>query len=79
MSRWCDVKALKKLMIDKDIQTITELSEKTGVNRNTLSDVMNEKAQPSADVMMKLCDALEMEPAMAGNIFFAEKLTEYVS
>lgn len=36
-----DTKALQKAMIDLDIKTIEQLSEITGVNRNTLSDIIN--------------------------------------
>ena len=38
---------LRKLLIDCDIKTVKELSERTGVNRNTLSQVLNGKIQPS--------------------------------
>ena len=49
-----DVKELKKLMVECDIDTITELAEVSGVDRNTLSKILNEDAQPSAKVMFKL-------------------------
>lgn len=79
MSCYVDVKELKKIMIDKDINTIAELSDKTGVNRNTLSDVLSGKSYPSADTMVKLTEGLSLEGCEAGKIFFAKKLTESVS
>ena len=49
-----DTKKLQKAMIDADIKTIEQLSELTGVNRNTLSDIINGKIFPSSMVMSKL-------------------------
>lgn len=69
-----DTAALKKLMIDSDIRTTKELSEKSGVNRNTLAQILNGKAQPSTDVMQKLILCLRIEPTTAGAIFFASNL-----
>lgn len=76
MSRCVNIKLLKKLMIDKNLNTIGELSELSGVNRNTLSDIVNDGYLPSGDTMIKLADALDMNPEIAGSIFFAYKLTE---
>lgn len=76
MSRYVNVKLLKKLMIDHDIETIGELSELSGINRNTLSDIVNDGYLPSGDTMIKLADTLDMEPEVAGSIFFAQELTE---
>lgn len=75
MSRFCDVKELKKILVDRNIDTTTQFAAVSGVNRNTLADILNEKAQPSADVMIRICDALDIEPEKAGSIFFAQKLT----
>lgn len=69
-----DVIALKKKMIEKEIKTITELSERTGINRNTLSQVLDGKAQPSSYVMGKLVAELEILPEEAGQIFFNDNL-----
>lgn len=66
-----DIKEIKKIMIDRGVDTITELSEKSGVNRNTLSQVLSGDTQPSSDVMDKLVAALEIEPEKAGHIFFS--------
>ncbi len=69
-----DTAALKKLMIDNGIKTTKELSERSGVNRNTLAQVVNGKIQPSADVMQKLVMCLNIEPQTAGCIFFKRNL-----
>lgn len=69
-----DVKEIKKIMIDRGINTMTELSEKSGINRNTLSQVLNGESQPSSDVMDKLVSALKIEPEKAGHIFFSLNL-----
>lgn len=69
-----DVIALRKIMIDKGIGTISELAKVSGVNRNTLSDVFNEKNKPSSDVMYKLVKSLQIPSARAGEIFFKTNL-----
>lgn len=63
---------LKKIMIDKNISTINELSRVSGINRNTLGDVMSGKCQPSSNTMVKLVDALEIPLHKAGKIFFSK-------
>lgn len=65
---------IKKIMAEKEIKTIKELAEKTGINRNTLSNVLSGKIQPSSDVMEKLVFFLEISPETAGRIFFSINL-----
>ena len=69
-----DVDEIKKIMIDMRINTILELSKRTGINRNTLSDVLNGKIKPSSDTMYKLVDCLSISPSKAGEIFFKVNL-----
>lgn len=69
-----DTIALKKLMIDCGLTSNTALAEASGVDRNTVGKIVSGKAQPSADVMDKLAQALNMEPATAGAVFFAPNL-----
>lgn len=69
-----DVKALKKLMVEKNIRTNTELADKSKVNRVTIGNILNEKEQPSANVMYSLAAALDMTPTQAGLIFFKPNL-----
>ena len=70
MGRQTDRIALKKAMLDRGFEKIADLSAASGVNRNTLSRVLSGKAQPSADAMYKLANALFMTPEQAGSIFF---------
>lgn len=65
---------LKKLMIEKGIETIGELAEKSGVGRDTVSGVVNGKIRPSTAVMEKIMIALDIEPTNAGVIFFVPNL-----
>lgn len=71
-----DIKELQKIMIDRDIKTIAELSDKSGVNRNALSGMFNERLQPTAETMRKLVSCLEIEPSKAGEIFFTPDLRD---
>jgi transcriptional regulator with XRE-family HTH domain len=71
-----DIKAIKTQMVKKDIGTITELAEKTGISRNTISGVLNGKIQPSAEIMGKLIFTLDIKPEVAGAIFFSTDLRE---
>lgn len=74
-----DIKELKKAMIDADLDEIKKLSEVTGINRNTLGDVLNGKIIPSTDVIMRLAKALNLTSTRLGEIFFATALTSDVS
>jgi transcriptional regulator with XRE-family HTH domain len=65
---------LRKIMAEKEIKTTKELAEKSGINRNTLGDILNGKIQPSADVMERLVITLEIKPEKAGKIFFKDNL-----
>lgn len=69
-----DTVELRKAMINNGIITIESLAEKSGINRNTCSEVVNGKIYPSSMVMEKLKVALGMTPEEAGRIFFKEKL-----
>ena len=69
-----DTVALRQAIDGCEITTIGQLSERSGVNRNTLSDVLSGKCYPSSLVMSKLVDSLGMTGEEAGKIFFAKKL-----
>lgn len=66
--------ALKKIMVERSLDKISELSRASGVSRTTLGTVLSGKSQPSAEVMNKLVSALRIPPALAGEIFFANDL-----
>ena len=74
MSYKVDTIALKKLMVENGYDTIDSLAEAAGLNRNTVSNVVNGKARPSTKVIGKLMVALHIEPCDAGGIFFAPNL-----
>lgn len=68
-----DVNALRKLMIDKSIDTISLLAKKAGLNRNTLYKVLNGKQLPTANIMYRLIEVLDISSEEAGRIFFVKK------
>lgn len=69
-----DTMELKIAMIEAKITTIESLSSATGVNRNTLSGVINGNIYPSSNVMLAIAKALNLESSRAGAIFFKKKL-----
>lgn len=66
-----DTQELRKAMIDKNIITISDLSERSGVGRDTISKILDGKIQPSTAVMFKIAETLELDSSKAGNIFFS--------
>ena len=74
-----DIKELKKAMIDADLDNIQKLSDKSGVDRNTIASTLNGTRFPSSAVMQRLAVALDLEPDRAGKIFFAPQLTSNAS
>ena len=69
-----DTKELRIAMIKAGIDTIDGLAKASGINRNTISGVLNGTLYPSSNVMVALVDALNLPSSQAGNIFFKEKL-----
>lgn len=69
-----DIIAFEKLLVDRNIRTNIELAERCGIDRNTAGKIRKGEELPSALVMYKLVDGLEMSPTQAGNIFFAQSL-----
>jgi lambda repressor-like predicted transcriptional regulator len=69
-----DVKAIKKRMIDCDLEKIVALSEASGIDRNTLSAVLNKGKQPSEKVIKALMKTLCITEGEAGKIFFNSNL-----
>lgn len=69
-----DVIELKKIMVERGLDKIIDLSKASGVDRNTLSKIMSGEIQPSSMAMYKLISALNMEPEVAGKIFFTKNL-----
>ena len=69
-----DTIALKKLMLDNDVKSILELSEKSGVDRNILGAMLAGNKRPSSRTMDSIVCALHISPEEAGKIFFADNL-----
>lgn len=67
-----DTVELRKLMVENGFYTISSLSKRAEINRNTLGKILDGSIQPSADVMYKLVIALNMTPNNAGEVFFAQ-------
>lgn len=67
---------IRKIMVEQEIKTISELSQKAGINRTTLGNVLNGKVQPSSEVMEKLVFTLGISPERAGHIFFDKTLRQ---
>ena len=74
--RYVDTVELRKAMAEARINSISALSEATGVNRNTLSDILRDKIRPSGTVIEKIAKALSLEAEPVGRIFFTYGLAE---
>ena len=72
--RKTDVIELKKVMIEKGFKTNMSLADASGINRNTIGQLLNGEIQPSYDVMVRLVATLELSEHNAGRIFFAPYL-----
>lgn len=70
MSYVVDTVALKKVLIDKGIDSYIALAELSGVGRDTVAGVLKGEIRPSTAVMDKFIVALELKPELAGLIFF---------
>lgn len=61
-SLYLDEKQLRRLMIDKDIKSMNELAQKSGVSKPTIYDYINGKS-PLSVAFIRLCDCLEVKPS----------------
>lgn len=69
-----DTAELKKAMINAGINTAVELSERSGVNRNTVGGILNGDIRPSSAVIEKIAKALSLDGNDIGRIFFKPQL-----
>lgn len=69
-----NTKELRAQMARCGYNTIEQFSDASGINRNTVSDILNGKSYPSGLVLQKMVKALDLEPEHAGRIFFASEL-----
>ena len=74
MTYQVDTIALRKAMLDKEFTTIEALSNASGVNRNTVGDILNGKIRPTSTVIEKISMTLELDGSAIGRIFFSQKL-----
>ena len=74
MTYTVDVIELRKAMAEAQLNTIADLSEKSGVNRNTVSDILNGKIRPSGTVIERIAGALSLDGEGIGRIFFKAEL-----
>ncbi len=70
----CNTVELKKALAEKGIDTISMLSAKTQVNRNTLGRILKGKEQPSSTVIYKIASVLSLNADGVGRIFFDNNL-----
>lgn len=57
-----DVKAVKILMIEREIETQAELAKRLDMSVNTVSEMFLGKRKPSLDTIGALCRVLECRP-----------------
>ena len=69
-----DTAELKKAMINAGINPAVELSERSGVNRNTVGGILNGDIRPSSAVIEKIARALSLDGNDIGRIFFKPQL-----
>lgn len=69
-----DTIQLKKIMVEQNLDTIIELSNESGIDRNTLSKIINGDVRPSTLAMERLILALKIPTDDAGKIFFSQNL-----
>lgn len=69
-----NVVELKKIMVERRLDKIIDLSRASTVDRNTLSKILNNEAKPSTIVIEKLMTTLQIPPEKAGIIFFNRNL-----
>ena len=74
MAYTVDTTELKKAMINAGINTTVELSERSGVNRNTVGGILNGEIRPSSAVIEKIARALSLDGQDIGRIFFKAHL-----
>lgn len=70
-----DTKALRKLMIDHEIDSIQQMSEMCKISRKTLSEVVNGKKRPTSNVISAIAQTLDLKSEDIAHIFFVEEVT----
>lgn len=65
-----DTKAIKIKMVELGIDNYVEMAKRTGLDRVTISNIINGKRNPSPETLDALYKVLELTPEEAGRIFF---------
>ena len=65
-----DIMELRKAGLEHGLVKVSEWSEKTKIDRNTMGEILSGKTYPSSSAMHRIVDALQMEADQAGRIFF---------
>lgn len=65
-----NAKELKKILIDKEVKSLKQLSDLTGLSIGKLRRLLNKDISGSLKTAQILTDYLEIEPLTAYNIFF---------
>ena len=73
--RGINAKEFKKAMIEANIDSYTELSDITGIDKTTISSILKGERNPSYDTLVKFIDALHLTYEEIGIIFFYNELT----
>jgi addiction module HigA family antidote len=69
-------KILKRDFIDPMGISVTELSARLGVSRNTISSIVNERSGVSADMALRFARAFKTQPELWLKLEFAFELWE---
>ena len=69
-----DTIKLRKAMLDAGYTTISELSNASSVNRNTIGGILDGNIRPSSAVIEKIARSLSLNGGEIGTIFFSQKL-----
>lgn len=56
-----NVKKLKQLMLDREIDSMVQLSKETGVSRTTIYEFLN-GSSPFSKSFLRICDCLQSTP-----------------
>lgn len=75
MKNGINTSKLKGLIYEKGFN-YSSLAEKSGIDRNTISNVIEKGQKPSLTTMNTLFYVLEMTEEQGGEIFFFENLQE---
>ena len=73
--RSINAKEFKKAMIEANIDSYTELSDVTGLDKTSISSIVKGERNPNYDTIVKFIEALHLTYEEIGIIFFANELT----